>query len=279
MRFLGVDLAWKASNPSGVVVLEGAGFPLRLAEGPATLPTHGGVLDWLSDRLRLQGRGTPTAIGIDAPLLGLDDGRRRPCDDEIARRFGRFAASVHSPSPFLAPLRSFVAELETRWPSADLCPGARATPARPAIREVYPNALQVRLFDLDRPPGRKKHVYKRRKFASKREWVERGLGPFVDKCAAVIATRRHIARDRAWRAFLRERPRGDAPERALKALEDRWDAVLCALAVALEHLERDSMHAYTGCAPDAWRQGYILAPTLGDRASAGLAATRPPPRA
>ena len=94
-------------------------------------------------------------------------------------------------------------------------------------------------------------VYKRRKFASKREWVDRGLGPFIGKCAAVVATRRYIERDDAWRAFLRERPRADAPERTLKALEDRWDAVLCALAVALEHLERDAMHAYTGCEPDA----------------------------
>jgi predicted RNase H-like nuclease len=262
MRFLGVDLAWKTANPSGVVALEGAGFPLRLVEGPATLPTHGAVLDWLSDRLRRHGRGTATAVGIDAPLMGLGDGRRRPCDDEIARRFSRFAASVHSPSPFLAPLRSFVAELGTRCASADLCPDARATSDRPAIREVYPNALQVRLFDLDRPPGGKKHVYKRRKFASKHEWIERGLRPFIGKCVAVVAARNYIAGDGAWRAFLRERPRVDAPERALKALEDRWDAVLCALAVALEHLEPDAMHAYTGCDLESWRQGYILAPRL-----------------
>src|SRR4030095_5381654 len=112
------------------------------------------------------------------------------------------------------PLRGSVDALAARCPSAELRPGARATPKRPAIREVYPNALQVRLFDLDRPPGRKKHVYKRRKFASKREWVDRGLGHFIGKCAAVVATRGYIERDDAWRAFLRERPRGDAPERA-----------------------------------------------------------------
>jgi predicted RNase H-like nuclease len=262
MRFLGVDLAWTEANPSGVVALEGDRFPLRLVEGPATLPTHAAVLDWLVDGLRHPGRGTATAVGIDAPLLGLGAGRGRPCDDEIARRFGRFAASVHSPSPFLGPLRSFVAELETRCVSADFCPGTRAAPARAAVREVYPNALQVRLFDLDRPPGGKKHVYKRRKFASKREWIERGLRPFIGKCAGVIAARDYIASDGAWRAFLRERPRVVASERALKALEDRWDAVLCALAVALEHLEPGTMHAYTGSDPESWRRGYILAPVL-----------------
>ena len=115
-------------------------------------------------------------------------------------------------------------------------------------------------------------VYKRRKLASKREWVDRGLGPFIGKCAAVAATRRYIERDDAWRAFLRERPRAVAPEHAPKALEDRWDAVLCALAVAFEHLERDAMHAYTGCEPDAWRRGDIFAPTLRVLESAGIVA-------
>jgi predicted RNase H-like nuclease len=272
MRFLGIDLAWKAANPSGVVALEGPRFPLRLVGSPITLPTHGAVLDWLADQLASPGRRTATAVGIDAPLLGLGEGRRRPCDDEISRRFGRFAASVHSPSAFLVPLQGFVDQLAARCASADLRPDARATPDRPAVREVYPNALQVRLFDLDRPPGRKKHVYKRRKFGSKREWVERGLGPFVQECAAVVATRRYIARDDAWRAFLRERPRADAPERALKALEDHWDAVLCALAVALERLEKGAMHPYTGCEPDAWRRGYILAPRIRVLESVGIVA-------
>ena len=263
MRFLGVDLAWKAANPSGVVVLEGARFPLRLVEGPHSLPTHEAVLDWLSDRLARRGRGMATAVGIDAPLLGLRGGRgRRPCDDEVARCFGRFAASVHSLSAFQVELQAFVDQLEARSGRADLSPEALATADRPAIREVYPNALQVRLFDLDRPPVRTKHVYKRRKFGTKREWVERGLGPFIEKCAAAVAARRYIARDGAWGAFLRDRPRADAPGRALKALEDRWDAVLCALAVALEHLEHGAMHAYTGAEPGSWRQGYILAPTL-----------------
>ena len=127
---------------------------------------------------------------------------------------------------------------------------------------MYPNALQVRLFDLDRPPIRKKHVYKRQKFSSKREWVERGLGPFVEKCVGVVEARRYVARDRAWRGLVRDRPSADDRGRALKALEDRWDALLCALAVALEHLQRGVMRAYTGPAPASWRQGYILAPTL-----------------
>jgi len=265
VRFLGVDLAWKEGNPSGVVALEGTRFPLRLVEAPGTLPTHAAVLDWLAGWLDRTGAEPATIVGIDAPLLGLDCVRgRRDCDDEVSRRFGRFAAPVSSLTAFRGMLQRFVAELEARCPRADFCPETRPTPGRPAIREVYPNALQVRLFDLDRPPVRKKHLYKRQKFGSKREWVVRGLGPFVEKCTVVVESRRYIARDRIWRALVRERPRAVDSGPALKALEDRWDALLCALAVALEQLQDGVMRAYTarGHGPGAWRDGYILAPTL-----------------
>jgi predicted RNase H-like nuclease len=263
VRFLGVDLAWKEHNPSGVVVLEGTRFPLRLVEPPGTLPSHAAVLDWLAGWLDRTRPPCATAVGIDAPLLGLACARgRRDCDDEVSRSFGRFAAPVSSLSTFRGMLQRFVGELESRCPWADFCPEALATPDRPAIREVYPNALQVRLFDLDRPPVRKKHVYKRQKFGSKREWVVRGLGPFVEKCAAVVESRRYVAQDRIWKTLARERPSADESGHALKALEDRWDALLCALAVALEQLRRGTMHAYTGPVPGSWREGYILAPTL-----------------
>lgn len=263
MRFLGVDLAWKEGNPSGVAILEGTRFPLRLVEAPRTLPSHADVLDWLAGWLDSRDSERATAVGIDAPLLGLACARgRRDCDDEVSRHFGRFAAPVSSLTAFRGMLQRFVGQLEFRCPRADFCPDLRATPGRPAIREVYPNALQVRLFDLDRPPARKKHVYKRQKFGSKREWVARGLGPFFEKCATVVESRRYIARDRAWQALVRERPRATQPGPALKALEDRWDAILCALAVALEQLQRGTMRAYTGPAPGSWRDGYILAPVL-----------------
>jgi predicted RNase H-like nuclease len=47
----------------------------------------------------------------------------------------------------------------------------------------------------------------------------------------------------------------------LKSIEDRWDAVLCALAVAFESLAPGSMRFYPD-GPVAWRRGYILAPAL-----------------
>ena len=157
-------------------------------------------------------------------------------------------------------LQRFVGELESRCPRADFCPEAPATPGRPAIREVYPNALQVRLFDLDRPPVRKKHVYKRQKFGSKRERVARGLGPFVVEVrgGGRVASLRRAGPDL-------EDARARAAEAAetgpaLKALEDRWDALLWPRRRA-RAFQRGTMHAYTGPEPGSWRR-YILAPVL-----------------
>ena len=47
MKFLGVDLAWKDGNPSGVALLAGAGFPLHLHEMPHTHGRHHDVLEWI----------------------------------------------------------------------------------------------------------------------------------------------------------------------------------------------------------------------------------------
>jgi len=92
VRFLGVDLAWKDGNRSGVALLGGQRFPLHLREVPHTLPRHGGVLDWIARHVAHH----RASVGIDAPLLGLGGGRRGG-DNEVSSAFGRFHASTHSP--------------------------------------------------------------------------------------------------------------------------------------------------------------------------------------
>ena len=120
------------------------GFRCAWWRGLTRLPTHEAVLDWLSDRLARRGRGMATAVGDRRRSWASGAaGGRRPCDDEVARCFGRFAASVHSLSAFQVELQAFVDHLEARSGRADLNPEALATADRPAIREVYPNALQV----------------------------------------------------------------------------------------------------------------------------------------
>jgi predicted RNase H-like nuclease len=257
VKFLGVDLAWRPDNPSGVAVLDGTRFPLRLAAAPHTLPTHDAVLAWI-DR---QVEGAAASVGIDAPLLGLERPGRRPCDNEVSRVFGRFHASTHTPSgvPALAEL---TARLVRRYGLHALDPAARAQPGRPTIREVYPHALQVRLFDLDRTDG-VILKYKRRRFRAKTDWVRAGLVPFVARSARELVGTYVRPTDPGWRALCAARPQTVMTGRDLKDLEDRWDALLCALAVALAVLRPGSMRAYPGDGgARAWRRGYILAPAL-----------------
>jgi predicted RNase H-like nuclease len=255
VRFLGVDLAWKDGNRSGVALLGGQDFPLHLREIPHTLPRHEAVLGWIARHVAHH----RASVGIDAPLLGLGVGRRGG-DNEVSSLFGRFHASTHSP-PRYPGLDAFTRSLLVDYPVDSFGPGWHPTSRRPAIREVYPNALQVLLFGLENPPGLTIVKYKRQRFGGKRSWVERGLRPFIERCAEAIGGRYVVTRDPAWQALLTERPRTSMSGAELKDIEDRWDAVLCALGAALEFFEPQSMRFYPD-GPTAWRAGYILAPVL-----------------
>ena len=255
MRFLGVDLAWKDGNPSGVALLGGRRFPLHLREIPHTLPHHADVLGWIARHVAHH----RASVGIDAPLLGLGHGRRGG-DNEISRAFGRFHASTHSP-PRYPGLAAFTRALLADYALESFGPAWHPASRRPAIREVYPNALQVLLFGLDRRPGLTIVTYKQRRFGPKRAWVEQGLRRFVDRCAQTIGGRYVVTGDPAWQALVAERPRTSMSGATLKGIEDRWDALLCALGAALEFFEPGSMRFYPEGAL-AWRRGYILAPAL-----------------
>ena len=273
MRFLGVDLAWKDGNASGVALLGGPRFPLHLREVPHTLGSHRAVLDWIERHVARH----RAAVGVDAPLLGLGHGRR-PADNEISRAFGRFHASTHSPSHVPA-LDRFARALIAAHGVDGFAPRVTPEGRRPAIREVYPNALQVRLFGLDETPGLRIVKYKRRRFPDKRQWAERGLGEFVQRCAQAIGGRYVVTADPAWNALVADRPAPGLSGRELKSIEDRWDALLCALAVALEFCGPPGMMRFYSDGTDdsgAWRKGHILAPTLAGRLEArGSAGPRP----
>ncbi len=177
MRFLGVDLAWKDGNPSGVALLDGQGFPLHLREIPLTLSRHAEVLGWIAKHV------------------------------------------------------------------------------------AHPNALQVLLFALDGKPGLTIMKYKQRHFGPRRRWVEDGLRPFIERCRTTLGGRYVVAGDSAWRALVDLRPRASMSSAELKSIEDRWDAILCAVGAALEVFQKSSMRFYPDGA-DTWRSGYILAPAL-----------------
>jgi len=258
VRFLGVDLAWKDGNPSGLALLGGQRFPLHLREIPHTLPHHADVLGWIARHVAHH----RASVGIDAPLLGLETKGHRDAERAIGKTFQRFDAPAFPP-PKDADLRLFVGELKKRWPIERFGPNHRPASGNPAIREVYPNAFQVGLFRLDLTGERSIVKYKRKKnrFRRKADWVENGLTAFVTRCARTVMERHLIVDDSSWQAFAADAPHVRKTARELKSIEDRWDALICALAVAFEFFEPGSMRFYPD-GPSAWRRGYILAPVL-----------------
>ena len=262
MRFLGVDLAWKDGNRSGVALLGGQRFPLHLREIPHTLNDHAHVRSWIEHHVAHH----RAAVGIDAPLLGLDTVGHRRTEKEIGVVFQRFDAPAFPP-PKDPDLRHFVTALQERWPLEAFGPHYQPKSGVPAIREVYPNAFQVGLFRLDASGERTIMKYKRKKkrFRQKADWIEYGLKPFVSRCTRTLMARGLVVDDPSWRTLLADAPEPAKTIRELKSIEDRWDAVLCALAVAFEYFKAGSMRFYPD-GPDAWRRGYILAPTLPTRA-------------
>jgi len=257
MRFLGVDLAWKDGNPSGIALLGGQKFPLHLREVPHTISSHPEIHRWIGAQVRHH----RAAVGIDAPLLGLTDPpKRREADDSISRAFGKYHASTHSPSRF-PDLVKFTDRITRDYETGCFSPGWKPGSRKPAIREVYPNALQVLLFGLDRKPGLRILKYKQKHFGAKRAWVERGLLPFTTTLQKAVAGRWIVPSGAEWKTLISLKPHPSMTGSELKSIEDRWDAVMCALAVALEFYAPGTMRPYPGF-PDDWRSGYVLAPSL-----------------
>jgi hypothetical protein len=127
------------------------------------------------------------------PLLGPRAARRR---QQLSSALDA-PRVTHSP-PSYPGLAAFTRALLADYALDSFGPGWPPTSRCPVIREVYPNALQVLLFGLDRRPGLTIIKYKQRRFAQKRAWVERGLGPFVERCVETIGGRYVVTSDPAW---------------------------------------------------------------------------------
>jgi predicted RNase H-like nuclease len=87
------------------------------------------------------------------------------------------------------------------------------------------------------------------------------MRPFIRRVRDAVEGRYVIATDNLWREFVAEVPSVAMTGATLKQIEDRWDALLCALAVALEFLAPGTMMLYPD-GPRSSRAGAILAPVL-----------------
>ena len=88
--FIGVDLAWKSRNPTGIAIMEGdrSGAELTIV---ATLEAEASVLDFLRNYSTAN-----TIVAIDAPLIITNELGQRACETEVGRRYGKRDAYCHS---------------------------------------------------------------------------------------------------------------------------------------------------------------------------------------
>ena len=240
--FIGLDLAWSPKKESGICWLTGdSPESLRCTRLTAEVSDMDEVADEIS---RVDG---PVVVTIDAPVLYSP---KRNVEREIARRFGKYKASAHSPHPHVKAGRKagihLGEALVKRGITCDpisLLKGER--PTRTAV-EVYPHTIHVRLFKLD-----ERILYKKGRVAQRRK----GLLQYQEHLQSLIQCEasnllEHPDVDRN----LHPETARDARGKSLKRLDDTLDGLTCALAAWLIWKE-----------PERWEMigdlnGYIVVP-------------------
>jgi predicted RNase H-like nuclease/ppGpp synthetase/RelA/SpoT-type nucleotidyltranferase len=241
MHFVGVDLAWGGTNPTGVAVLDADGRLLHVsAQGDdasivaAVSPyVEGGCL-----------------VAIDAPLIVRNATGNRPCERELNRDFRRFEAGAHPSNtgkPDFAEGSRGARLAETL--GLDLDPASASH--RRAI-EVYPHPATVALFRLDKTlkykskPGRSLDLL--------RSELLRLTSLLEGLATAVPAL--HLDASEQWKALVAQ-VEDAATKAGLRRAEDQVDAVVCAYVA----LYADRRPADTTTYGDL-DTGYIVTPSL-----------------
>jgi len=247
VTLLGLDLAWVEHNPTGAVVVRPDGAGAWRADAPVTLLSDQDILDWADAHA-----GAHCVLGIDAPLFAPNAPKTcREADKEVIRLYGRFHAGVYPANRERCPRPIRLAQqfAARGWGLDPFALGGSAKSSRRVkgrhALEVYPHAACVGLFGLSRIVK-----YKRGRVAKRRAGLER-LQDLIHEHLPGAGIGIHPP------------PRIDiAPlrGRAIKAAEDRLDALLCAAMVA--HFVRepdDCLLAGAATAADV-EKGYILVP-------------------
>jgi len=240
---IGLDLAWGERNPSAAVRLERGGDGVLAVAEHLALRGDDELLAWLDERAP----AGPALVAVDAPLIAPNPaGTARRCDRLVTRRFGRFHAGAYPANRERCqrPLRLAAALVERGW---TLDPWKGRTGTWRCALEVFPHAAATLLFGLERIIK-----YKKGPLAERRLGLARLQELLHERLPQVEPPLRPFAREEV--AHLRGR--------ALKHLEDRLDALLCA-AVAARWLERPWSCEVVGDTAG----GYILVPLAGRTAA------------
>jgi len=217
MLFIGADLGWQ-SGQSGLCALtfeNGASQngTLQLQSLCCQL-TLNDVLTWVD---RVAPVSTSAIIGVDAPLvIPNETGMRSP--DRLAHKyFGKYHAGCYPAnqnSPFSARLTQFSRDLATRG----FCHGTTLKPQQSGRYqiEVFPHPATIQLFNLPR-------ILKYKK------------GRLAERAEALNQLRNYILQKLAIHEpslAISDLPSIPATGKAMKAVEDQLDSLLCAYVSA-----------------------------------------------
>ncbi len=212
--FIGIDLAWKSSNPSGgAVIREG-----RLVAHTGSLGSNGEIVAFVAEHLSQTGGAV---VAVDAPLRVPNQNGSRPCDAALSVEWRRFhAGALPANRTRLAEAgvvrgEALVADLvqELRFAESSTIP--RRTQAR-LVCEVFPHPAHVSFFGLERILKYKRGtVDERRVELARYQQLLRGLR----KAAPPL---------KGTKQLLTEVDVVGLRGRALKGYEDTLDAITCA---------------------------------------------------
>lgn len=208
MKFVGVDLGW-LSGASGLCCLSWADETLALHSLDCRADSAG-VLAWVDD---IAPAGTPAMIAVDAPtLIPNETGMRSP--DRLAHKyFGKFHAGCYPANqnrPFATRLIQFGKDLESRGFAHS--PTIEPRQAGRYQIEVFPHPAMIQLFKLSRILK-----YKKGRLAQRKE----GLGQL--RHYILEALPHHTPP-----LLASELPAIPSAGKAMKAVEDQLDSIVCA---------------------------------------------------
>lgn len=212
--FIGIDLAWKASNPSGGAVIRDG----RLIASTGTLGSNGEIIAFISEHLPQKGGAV---VAVDAPLRVPNQTGSRPCDTALSADWRRFhAGALPANRARLAEDgvvrgEALVAALvrELRFAEAATIP--RRSQAR-LVCEVFPHPAHISLFGLERILKYKRGtVDERRDEMARYQQLLRGL-------------RKASPPLKGTKKLLTGVEVADLRGRGLKEYEDTLDAITCA---------------------------------------------------
>jgi predicted RNase H-like nuclease len=149
MRFIGLDLAWSARNPTGGAVIAGDAQSGQLI-ATSLLHSDDDVIDFV---LEQAGDG-PALVAIDAPLSVPNQTGRRPAEVEITRAFARYHAGAHPVNRTRQERDGVVRgeELLERLLAHGFTHRTEVVAQAPVrqVVEVYTHPAIVAIFELDR---------------------------------------------------------------------------------------------------------------------------------